>query len=187
MTKIWFTSDTHYGHENIIKYSNRPFKTVEEMNKRLIINANNRVKKTDTIFHLGDFCFKNTLNGKKGEGLINPAEYYLNQLNGRYVNICGNHDYNNSLNTPILGIVIEHGGHLMWLTHQPKDYNPKYSINLVGHVHKLWKFKQLVDGTILVNVGVDQWDFRPINITEILRALSKWRKVMLKTNYEVKQ
>ena len=54
----FFTSDTHFGHENIIKYCGRPFKDVEKMNERLIKNWNEVVKDTDTIFHLGDFSFR---------------------------------------------------------------------------------------------------------------------------------
>lgn len=176
MTKIWFTSDTHYGHENIIRYTHRPFKNVLEMNNKMIHNANLRVKKHDTVFHLGDFCFRNTKGGKKGEGMTNTAEFYKSKLNGHYFHICGNHDYNNGLNTPVLSTVIEHGGHLINLCHDPKDYNPEYPINIVGHVHELWKFKRLEDGTILINVGVDQWDFKPVSITEILRELQKWSK-----------
>jgi len=55
----WFTADTHFNHINIIKYTNRPFNNVQEMNDTLIKNWNNRVKDTDTIFILGDFDWKN--------------------------------------------------------------------------------------------------------------------------------
>ena len=52
----FFTSDTHFGHENIIKYCNRPFTSTEEMDKALISNWNKVVKPEDTVFHLGDFA-----------------------------------------------------------------------------------------------------------------------------------
>ena len=66
---IWFTSDLHLGHGNIIKYCNRPFKDIEHMNRALIDNWNSRVKLNDVVFHVGDFCFKNSPGGKSGEGI----------------------------------------------------------------------------------------------------------------------
>ena len=56
MPSIWFTSDTHFSHCNIIKYCNRPFKDVDEMNKILIQNWNNVVRPDDIVWHLGDFA-----------------------------------------------------------------------------------------------------------------------------------
>lgn len=80
--KTWFGSDAHYFHRNILKYSNRPFDSVEEMNEALINNHNAVVKPDDTYFHLGDFSFsgiENTLN-------------ILRRLNGKKYFILGNHD-----------------------------------------------------------------------------------------------
>lgn len=55
--KIWFTSDTHFGHNNIMKFCQRPWKTVEEMDNALIQNWNSVVGENDIVFHLGDFAF----------------------------------------------------------------------------------------------------------------------------------
>ena len=54
---IFFTSDTHFGHTNIIKYCKRPFNSLEEHDETLIKNWNNKVGENDIIFHLGDFAF----------------------------------------------------------------------------------------------------------------------------------
>ena len=54
---LLFTSDTHFFHEGIIKFCNRPFATVEEMNETLIQNWNETVPENGTVFHLGDFAF----------------------------------------------------------------------------------------------------------------------------------
>ena len=49
--KIWFTSDTHFAHENIMKYCNRPFKTIEEHDRELIKRWNEKIGKNDIVFH----------------------------------------------------------------------------------------------------------------------------------------
>lgn len=101
MVKYWFTSDYHLGHANIIKYCNRPFKDLEQMNKMIIHNHNARVKPEDIVFFLGDFCFHNSEGGKDGEGVGEKADSYLEKLNGKFVFISGNHDKSNSLKTCI--------------------------------------------------------------------------------------
>ena len=172
MTNTWFTSDYHLGHANIIKYCERPFKDVEHMNKTIITNHNNRVKPNDIVFFLGDFCFRNSKGGKEGEGSIDKAEHYLKQLNGRFVFIRGNHDNNNSLKTCIKSAVIEFGGQDIFLCHNPEDYNPKYRINFVGHVHQHWKV-QKVKGCTLINVGVDVNNFLPVKFDELVSVMLK--------------
>ena len=54
MAKIWLISDTHFGHTNVIKYCNRPFESSDEMDKTIIKNWNNTIKKYDKVFLLGD-------------------------------------------------------------------------------------------------------------------------------------
>ena len=54
---IYFTSDWHLGHANIIKYCERPFKSVSDMDRILIQNYNEIVDQDDTVYFLGDFCF----------------------------------------------------------------------------------------------------------------------------------
>jgi len=55
-SKIWFTSDHHFGHKNIIEFSKRPFANVEEMNAELVKRWNERIAKEDKVYHLGDFA-----------------------------------------------------------------------------------------------------------------------------------
>jgi len=171
----WFCSDLHFSHWNIAQYAHRPFKTVEQMNEALIRNWNSRVKKHDIVFHLGDFCFRNSAGGKEGEGTMNKAEDYLDKLNGHITFIQGNHDKNNSLNAIIKHAVIELAGQEIFLVHNPEEINTKYKINLVGHVHDLWKIKK-INHSYIVNVGVDVNNWHPININEILAIIAKFEK-----------
>ena len=56
--KVFFTSDTHFNHTNIIQYCQRPFKSTDEMNEAMIDNWNSVVGEDDTVFHLGDFSLE---------------------------------------------------------------------------------------------------------------------------------
>jgi calcineurin-like phosphoesterase family protein len=85
----WFTSDLHLGHANIIRYSNRPFSSVEEMDDAIISNINELVKPDDLLWFLGDFCF----GPRDTNGFIRKAENYRRRINCRnIILIWGNHD-----------------------------------------------------------------------------------------------
>jgi calcineurin-like phosphoesterase family protein len=79
---IWFTSDHHFGHKNIIEFSKRPFANVDEMNAEMIKRWNDKVGKDDLVYHLGDFA-------------LMPAaklRQLREQLNGKICLIAGNHE-----------------------------------------------------------------------------------------------
>jgi calcineurin-like phosphoesterase family protein len=78
----WFTSDTHFGHNNIIKYAGRPFSSVEEMDETLVERWNSVVKPGDIVYHLGDVFFGSQEGFKK----LWP------RLNGSKRLVVGNHD-----------------------------------------------------------------------------------------------
>jgi len=179
--KNWFSSDYHLGHANIIKYCERPFVDVEEMSATIIKNHNQRVKKEDTVFFLGDFCFRNSPGGKEGEGKLDKAEFYINQLNGRFVFIKGNHDKNNSMKTPIERVIIKYGGKKVCMVHNPIHADSNYELNFVGHVHEKWKIRPLGETSIMVNVGVDVWGFKPVTYEEINKEVSKWKRSQKQT------
>ena len=169
---IFFTSDPHFGHENIIKYCDRPFKSLEEMDETIIRNWNERVKPTDTVIVAGDFCFVNTSH--RGEGTRKKWFWYSDQLNGNKVFIMGNHDRNNRLNTAISNLTLRLNKQQIFVTHRPSDVIFNYDIHLVGHVHNNWKHKVFNNGErncVMVNVGVDVWGFRPVRYDEILHYL----------------
>lgn len=84
---IFFTSDTHFCHRNIIKYCNRPFSSTKDMNDSLVENWNKVVSPNDIVFHLGDFCFGDRKTWRK----------YCQKLNGIKYLIQGNHDRENEI------------------------------------------------------------------------------------------
>lgn len=179
--KYWFTADLHLGHFNIIKYTGRPFKSLEEMNETLIRNWNARVKPGDTVFNVGDFCFKNTRGGKKGEGVPIPAKEYEKQLNGKIIHIKGNHDRNNSNKTIIERLGIYYGGKRINLVHNPEHCDINYEINFIGHVHEKWEFKRIRKGysfTDCINVGVDVNKFMPITFEELMKKYYRFKKTL---------
>jgi calcineurin-like phosphoesterase family protein len=169
---IYLTSDTHYGHESILQYCNRPFATVDDMNEAMIAHHNAIVGQDDTVIHCGDFAL-----GKK---LHWPT--YFRRLNGRKRLVLGNHD---GTRTAMLALgfeeveeelYVEYNGVRFWCAHIPpantmdhRGYvrpaaSQPYDIALCGHIHDRWK--QHADGTI--NVGVDVWHFRPVSAETLI-------------------
>lgn len=161
----WFVSDTHFGHKNIIRLCNRPFKTVEEMDEVMIANWNNVVDKGDTVYHLGDFAFRSS----SGVGT------YRKRLNGEIHLVYGNHDkWAHRLHGPAVGFAsisvykeIEIAGQNIILCHYAfRTWNKKHygSWNLHGHSHgKLPRDP----GSKQLDMGVDVWGFRPVSFFEI--------------------
>jgi len=135
------------------------------MNEVLVKNWNARVGKNDLVIFLGDFSFK---DNKK-------ATYFINQLNGNITFVKGNHDRNNSLNTRIISLNMMLLGQTVYCTHNPRNYNRRIPLNLVGHVHEKWKIQRR-GRCILVNVGVDVWNFVPVSINEIIKAVLAFTK-----------
>lgn len=181
---IYFTSDWHLNHFNIIKYTNRPFETLEEMNNTIITNFNSRVKKDDMCFFLGDFIFRS--GSQRGEGEKDKPNYFLDKLNCKnIIFIQGNHDKNNSLKTPIQNLVIKHGGKRIFLVHNPDFCNVNYEMNITGHVHDKWKFKRYIKNnsfTDCCNVSVEQYNYYPVDINEIFKEYHFWLKQNTKRN-----
>lgn len=173
---IYFTSDTHFFHSNIINLSKRPFEDYKSMHSSLVYNWNKRVKKEDDIFILGDFAHKG--NGKEVNEL-------LNILNGKKYLIRGNHDgflddedFDESLFEWIkYYYVLKYDKQKIVLFHFPIlewDGYFKDSIHLYGHVHNSRKspsqYKRLqILGKRAMNVGVDVNDFSPVSIESVLK------------------
>jgi calcineurin-like phosphoesterase family protein len=155
----YFISDLHLNHRNIIKYCNRPFNNVEEMNKTLILNWNNTVKKEDRVFFLGDFC----LGGKEA---INE---FSRQLNGKIIMIKGNHErsdneiYTNSNFAVVSPFPILYNERII-LSHKPIENLLDGMINIHGHIHDL-----NYEDSAHHNVSVEHTNYKPITLEEALK------------------
>jgi len=188
---IYFISDTHFSHTNIIKYCNRPFikpgdlddkgnwkseylsnLRCKEMNDTIIKNWNSKVTKEDTVFFVGDWGFTKSTEAPDGTKFdtIRPL------LNGNIIFIDGSHDKNNGCRTPILSIIIKHGGKIMELCHDPEHIRKDIIWHLCGHWHgKYGKFIKK-DKNIIVDLSVENWNYYPIDINEIMQAYSEWAR-----------
>ena len=172
---IWFSSDFHLGHKNILKYSNRPFQTVEEMDNEILKRWNSVVKPNDQAYYLGDLTLGN----------YETAASYINKMNGNIKFIEGNHDRSWFKNfdtrfklPPIFELKINK--QLFVLCHYPlstwlRSYHG--SINLHGHCHgNIGRINESEDRVIptdqkrgkRIDVGVDCWNYFPVSMEEIL-------------------
>jgi calcineurin-like phosphoesterase family protein len=155
---IFFTADTHFGHDKIIEYCNRPFRSVEEMDKEMIFRWNELIKSNDRVFHLGDFCF-------------GDPKRYLDRLNGDIILLRGSHDHEDKYfaKDSIMNVSFsdDEYGHKRWiiLCHYSMRswYRSHYaSWHLFGHHHG-----RLPPHGLSFDVGVDVWGFRPISLHKV--------------------
>lgn len=171
MSNIYFVSDTHWGHKNIIQYSNRPYNNVDEMNEALIKNWNALVKPEDTVYHLGDFAF---MPYREFKNTVRRLNGYINVVLGNHDNVISNNIKDlissNSLASVQNYLEIKPAGQMIVLFHYgQRVWNKSHhgSIHLYGHSHgSLPPFGKSVD------VGVDckeiTNEYRPIHLDEVL-------------------
>ena len=176
----FFTSDTHFNHANIIKFCNRPFKDVEQMNDVMIANWNSVIGKDDTVFHLGDFCLGSAAEWTK----------ILDRLNGKIYLILGNLDLKNIRQGFIsrfehvaMQMRIEIGKKRIYLCHYPfLCFEGSYKDDvwqLFGHVHTRRSNSGIDAGRLLYlyptqyDVGVDNNNFTPVSFGQVKRIIDK--------------
>lgn len=177
----FFTSDTHFGHTNIIKYCNRPFKDAGEMDREIVRIWNETVKPEDTVYHMGDVAFASP----------DRIKHIVTNLNGRKILILGNHDRQEKkmfeygfaeVHQSIKGLQLSDGT-LVNLSHYPYRGSPdphhktKFDnknipddgrILINGHVHDDWKVRPGQFKNHMINVGMDQWNFKPVSEDELI-------------------
>lgn len=181
---IWFTSDLHFGHQNIIKFCNRPWETTDEMDANLIKNWNSVVKPDDLVFDLGDFAFATNARWKE----------LLSQLNGHHYLILGNHDISRWPGDKTMELfegvnhqmILKIDGRMVYLNHYPylcfggAWREPKNAVyQLFGHVHSGPNCGG-TDSDRLVNlfpyqydVGVDNNNYTPVSWQQVQEIINK--------------
>jgi len=161
---IYVISDTHFGHENIIKYASRPFSSVEEMDNTIIQNWNKTVSDSDTVIHLGDV--------RHGKGSLTIEEYF-SQLNGTKILLKGNHEHGQDGRMLPFSYYIKRGKHRFLLIHDPNTTKVVFKNQWIihGHSHNYGKFIDKEKRRI--NVSVENIEYTPISIEQILSLLNK--------------
>jgi calcineurin-like phosphoesterase family protein len=166
----FFTSDTHFGHKNIITFDNRPFKDIDEHDTTLIANWNKAVSNQDTVYFLGDFALCNP----------NRMNNIMYQLNGIKYFIKGNHDKKPTIalycNVGVyLGNLeeIKIGSQRIVLCHYAmRVWNKSHhgSWHLHGHSHH-----NLSDdpNSLSIDVGINGYDYNPISFEQVSEIMSK--------------
>jgi calcineurin-like phosphoesterase family protein len=180
--KIWFTSDLHFGHRNVLRFCNRPWEDEKQMGIGLIKNWNDTVGEDDIVFVLGDtFWFNDSHIIKK----------VLSQLKGKDIYILpGNHDDFESYHR-----VVDPRIHLcqdivccwvtepgkkkqeIWLQHYPMmtwPHRENGAIQLFGHIHSSPDRYEGVDQDLPLHwnqfdVGCDYWGYKPVSLDKILQ------------------
>jgi calcineurin-like phosphoesterase family protein len=178
---IWFISDEHFWHRNVIRLCTRPFSDLNNMHQELIKRFNALVKPEDTVIHCGDFCF-----GSGGR-----AREILSQLNGRHILVMGNHDKGmiSMMNAGFILVVSELalriGNKKVLVKHYP--YRPAWIRRKWNRLFKPYELKHLerrppnnggwlIHGHThrkeklinkMINVGVDSCNYRPVSFSEI--------------------
>lgn len=162
--KTWIISDSHLYHLNIIKYCNRPFSDVEEMNKAIINNWNSKVSKDDIVYHLGDFA-------------LGSGDYLdiVKNLNGRKFLIMGNHDTKTPKHYLECGFEFVSKNPIIIqdkyiLSHHPRQGDIGRFKNIHGHCH--WIGKKDISGNHF-DASCERINYTPILLDEIIK-IKNW-------------
>lgn len=200
--KIFFTSDLHIGHRNILRFCQRPFLDLKDMATDIAANWNSVVGENDIIFDLGDMFWWNSRH---------EVKKFVDKLNGTIYKVPGNHDMDCrrlfELCDPEKVTVLDDISVVwienlfpetnrvteLWLSHMPLmtwPHRGNGAINLFGHIHSgplstasmdvpekdlhLWPKQQY-------DVGADNNNYTPIEIQEIFKKLDRnvnWKPQM---------
>lgn len=167
----FYISDLHLGHEAVIRMCDRPFPSIDEMDRMLIENWNSVVQLNDEVYIIGDFMFKSR----------HDPVYYLKQLRGKKHLILGNHEkWTNHVNLPDYFETVsqykeitDSNRHLI-LFHYPLAEWARYhqgSMHVFGHIHNNRNypaFEFYRSQPNMLNAGVDINHFIPVSLNQLI-------------------
>ena len=186
-----FYSDPHFGHHNIIRFSDRPFKDVDDMTEGLIARYNEVVAPNEFVLWCGDASMKisvpqfreirDRLNGDMGlvRGNHDPKsiskclnmgfDFVVEEMFLRMGSrVCRVKHYPYALSPQQKRYLIERGHHIDDRYPDLRPPRVKGEVLIHGHTHQSHK----VEGT-MVHVGVDAWDYRPVPWTQVADLVSQ--------------
>jgi len=173
--QTFITADTHFGHAEACELFDRPFTSTSEMDAEFIATCNNLMGPDDLLYHVGDFVG----GAQPKSAKIEQATSVRNQLNvGRIILVQGNHDSQGKKYRAIFDDVHDiisvngwrGGSERVVLSHYPLQCwqgNRHGSLHCYGHTHG--RLEELGRST---DVGVDCWNYTPIEIDHVLRMLA---------------
>ena len=178
---IFYTADTHFGHENVIRFCDRPFENEDEMNRVLIANWNARVADDDDVYVVGDFAYR------CGSSVRDLAR----SLKGRKHLVVGNHDFKWMRDEEAVAefveasplLEIDDGDRHVTLCHYPmmewRNSRRDASWHIHGHIHKdtsgdFWPLLRSMPHAL--NAGVDINHFFPVTFEELIENNRRWKE-----------
>lgn len=161
--RVFFIGDLHLDHYNIIRYCDRPFDKISQMNDTILKRWNRTVCENDIVYFLGDLTF--------GRG-NRITDYWLKKLNGNIVVIKGNHD--ETRREFLSRLLLHYKDKKFLLTHNP-DYIPSWWDGWAIHGHKhnndLENYPLVNGEENTINVGAEMLDYKPISLNELLSKI----------------
>lgn len=159
---VMFTADTHFGHANIIRFCDRPFKDVFHMDEALVENWNRAVSPRQTVFHLGDFGFR---------GSPSKLSCLHKRLNGNIILIRGNHDKQSTLRMfdevhDLVQLTVAGKTRIVLCHYAMLTWNGSFRGSWMLHGHSHGTLTPNYDRKI-TDVGVDSWGYKPVSFSQL--------------------
>lgn len=175
---IYYISDVHLGHENVLKFDKRPFADTEEMWQIMLERWNEKVKAEDDVYILGDVCYHSKYT----------PEFYLQQLNGKKHLIVGNHD-RAVLDSPSAIACFVSIDPILWIKDRERDvvlcHFPmaewdgmrRKSWHVYGHIHcrrnEVYEF--MITRERALNAGCMINNYEPVTFEEMIENNRRFR------------
>ena len=161
--KFYIISDTHFGHDKIINWCQRP-----QNHEDLMIQSMAKISHQDCLIHLGDFCIVDDLKWHK------KLEY----VSCRRILVLGNHDsksyswyMNNGWHFACDSLKIQYAGYNVCLSHKPQSWDGDWEVNVHGHLHNLGhrdhEFRELKKWHKLY--APELFNYQPIELAKLIQ------------------